>query len=82
MRMQGHAEHDDASYVPRELLEEWAARDPIERYRRVLLEEGVSEAELREAEERIRAEVERDLSLAEASPLPDPAFTYGGVYAE
>ena len=36
MRMEGHGVHDDASYVPRELLEEWAARDPIDRYRRWL----------------------------------------------
>src|SRR5438874_1916742 len=28
-RMRGHAEHDDASYVPKELFEEWEARDPI-----------------------------------------------------
>ena len=29
MRMRGHGEHDDFSYVPRELLEEYAKRDPI-----------------------------------------------------
>src|SRR5919201_6818435 len=33
LRMEGHAVHDDASYVPKELFEEWARRDPIERYR-------------------------------------------------
>ena len=38
LRMEGHAVHDDASYVPKELFEEWAARDPIERYRRWLRE--------------------------------------------
>ena len=30
MRMHGHAEHDPADYVPRELFEEWAQRDPVE----------------------------------------------------
>ena len=34
MRMHGHGAHDDMSYVPKELLEEWEARDPIERVRR------------------------------------------------
>src|ERR1700759_693072 len=29
MRMHGHAEHDPADYVPREMLEEWQKRDPV-----------------------------------------------------
>ena len=33
LRMEGHAVHDDAFYVPKELFEEWAKRDPIERFR-------------------------------------------------
>src|SRR3990170_4840149 len=33
LRMEGHAVHDDAFYVPKELFEEWARRDPIERFR-------------------------------------------------
>ena len=33
LRMEGHAVHDDAFYVPREMLEEWAKRDPLERFR-------------------------------------------------
>src|SRR5918912_797807 len=38
LRMEGHAVHDDASYVPRELFEEWAKRDPLERFRSWLRE--------------------------------------------
>src|SRR6201995_4289113 len=30
MRMHGHAEHDPADYVPAELHETWAKRDPVE----------------------------------------------------
>src|SRR5262245_55869545 len=30
-RMKGHAEHDDAGYVPRPVFEEWKKRDPIDR---------------------------------------------------
>ena len=33
LRMEGHAVHDDAFYVPKEMFEQWAAHDPIERYR-------------------------------------------------
>ena len=36
MRMRGHAEHDDMKYVPQEMLEEWAKKDPIARYERRL----------------------------------------------
>jgi TPP-dependent pyruvate/acetoin dehydrogenase alpha subunit len=32
MRMRGHAEHDDFSYVPKQMLETWSAKDPVERY--------------------------------------------------
>src|SRR5215203_697217 len=38
LRMEGHAVHDDASYVPREMFEEWGRRDPIERFRTWLRE--------------------------------------------
>ena len=30
MRMVGHAQHDAAEYVPREMLEYWKARDPLD----------------------------------------------------
>ena len=33
MRMHGHGAHDDMSYVPPEMLEEWSRRDPIEHLR-------------------------------------------------
>src|SRR5439155_577461 len=33
LRMEGHAVHDDAFYVPKHLFERWAEHDPLERYR-------------------------------------------------
>ncbi|MBS1536670.1 MAG: thiamine pyrophosphate-dependent dehydrogenase E1 component subunit alpha [Bacteroidetes bacterium] len=41
MRMRGHAEHDDFSYVSREELEYWKKRDPIDRYQKYLLTKKV-----------------------------------------
>src|SRR5260221_2935530 len=38
LRMEGHAVHDDAFYVPKDLFEEWARRDPTERFRTWLKE--------------------------------------------
>jgi TPP-dependent pyruvate/acetoin dehydrogenase alpha subunit len=82
MRMEGHAVHDDAFYVPQELLAAWAARDPIERCREHLRDH----AALTTAEdELIRSDVDellRDaLERAEASPLPDPETFHDDVYA-
>src|SRR5438552_5457947 len=82
LRMEGHAVHDDAFYVPKELFERWAEHDPIERYRRWLHEH----AELTDEEEdEIGAYVKKllndALQRAEESPLPDPSTLRDGVYA-
>ena len=37
LRMLGHAVHDGAEYVPRELLAAWEARDPVVGFRRKLV---------------------------------------------
>ena len=83
LRMEGHAVHDDAFYVPRELLEAYAKKDPIERYRRWLKEQNVLD-EVRDDE--INVEVKKLLNdamkRAEESPLPEPADLLTGVYAE
>lgn len=83
MRMLGHAMHDGAEYVPRELLAEWEARDPISRYEARLVESGVATpGELKEIDVEARERVDRALEIAQASPLPDPASLLRGVYAE
>ena len=46
MRMHGHAEHDPADYVPKEMYEEWAKKDPVELFEKVLLEAGVIDADV------------------------------------
>jgi TPP-dependent pyruvate/acetoin dehydrogenase alpha subunit len=83
LRMEGHAVHDDAFYVPKERFEEWAKRDPLERFRTWLREN----ADLTDAEEdAITTDVKRLLNdavrKAEDSPLPETATLTDGVYAE
>jgi TPP-dependent pyruvate/acetoin dehydrogenase alpha subunit len=83
MRMHGHGAHDDMSYVPDEMFEEWARRDPIESYaNRLVAEHGFRDEEI----ESIRAEVGRyvDECAARAldSPMPDPSEALEGVFAE
>jgi TPP-dependent pyruvate/acetoin dehydrogenase alpha subunit len=82
LRMEGHAVHDDAFYVPKELFEEWAKRDPVERFRTWLKEH----AELGDEEEdELTHDAKKLLSdaikRAEESPLPGPETLMDGVYA-
>lgn len=82
-RMKGHAEHDDASYVPKELFEQWQAKDPIDRFERHLLAGGLATAEELEAiVRRIHAELDAEVDFALASPMPPPERALEGVYAE
>ncbi|MCW2949333.1 MAG: hypothetical protein JWN41_346, partial [Thermoleophilia bacterium] len=81
LRMEGHAVHDDASYVPKEDFETWAAKDPIERTRKFLLESGMSEDEDEEIRSGVKRFLVEQLEKAEASPEPDPSTAATGVYA-
>lgn len=82
MRMDGHAIHDPAGYVPRELLEHWRRRDPIELFAKRLVDAGVLAGDgldgLRGAAD---AEVEQAYQAALAAPEPDPASLEEGVFA-
>jgi pyruvate dehydrogenase E1 component alpha subunit len=83
LRMEGHAVHDDAFYVPRELLEHWAAKDPIARYHRWLEDQGLLDPK---TDEEIQVAVKKLLNeavaRAEESPMPDPATLTDAVYAD
>ncbi len=82
-RMKGHAEHDSQSYVPKEELENWKRRDPIERYTRVLVESGTATAEdLAAVDRSVSQELDSDVAFAERSPFPSPEDTLKGVYAQ
>src|SRR5438045_349730 len=70
-RMRGHEEASGTSYVPKQLVEAWSAKDPLLRFEqwltaRKLLEEG--------GRERLRAELKPmvDRLVDEALAAPDP----------
>jgi pyruvate dehydrogenase E1 component alpha subunit len=79
MRMHGHAAHDDMKYVPKELVEEWRARDPIDRQAERLRQLGVDVEELR-AE--VAAEIAAAAEEALTTSMPDPATAVDGVFCE
>jgi TPP-dependent pyruvate/acetoin dehydrogenase alpha subunit len=83
MRMHGHAEHDPADYVPREMFEEWSKKDPVELFEHVLLDADVIDAD---TAKQIREDA-RQLAIAArrkalADPTPDPSDIEEGVYAD
>lgn len=81
-RRKGHAEHDDQRYVPEAELEEWAAKDPVDRYTRWLLAEGIVGADhLEMIEAKIKAELDAAVAEAENAPMPDPATAVEGVWS-
>lgn len=83
MRMKGHAQHDPAEYVPKEMLAYWKARDPIPRYEKYLTERGLWDAKAKaEIDARIERELDEDQKFAEESPLPDAKTAEQGVYCE
>ncbi len=83
MRMHGHGAHDDMSYVPDEMLEEWSQRDPIELYvQRLADEHGFEQREIDQIRESVAAYVDECAELAVASPMPDPQLASDGVFAE
>ena len=78
MRMHGHGAHDDMSYVPPELIEHWAARDPIDGFQKRLREDGIETESLHAA---VAETLERETEWALARPMPDPATAADGVFA-
>jgi TPP-dependent pyruvate/acetoin dehydrogenase alpha subunit len=82
LRMEGHAVHDDAFYVPKQMFEEWAKSDPIERFRTWLRDNAsMTDEEEDEITVGVKKVLNDALKRAEDSPLPDPASLLEGVYA-
>jgi TPP-dependent pyruvate/acetoin dehydrogenase alpha subunit len=81
-RVRGHSEADKADYVPKELREEWLAKDPIKRFEEYLSRENIlTEAEKAGIEARVKAAVNDAVTFAEQGPDPDPATVRDYVYA-
>jgi pyruvate dehydrogenase E1 component alpha subunit len=83
MRMHGHGAHDDMSYVPKGMLEEWARRDPIDRYaERLVTDWGFGSGEVEEIRSEVQAYVDECAARAVSLPMPEPALATEGVFAD
>lgn len=82
-RFQPHtSDDDDTRYRTKEELREWMAKDPMDRARRYVLEQGVTEADLTEMRGALDTEIEAAIAQAESEPDPRPEDAARHVYAE
>ena len=66
-RMRGHEEASGTKYVPKELMDVWAEKDPVKNYETFLLAEGViDEAFIENYRAEVKAEIDEALRLADA----------------
>ena len=80
-RRLGHAQHDPAEYVPKEMRAYWEARDPITLYEKFLTGEKLLDAKSKkEIEEKIDTLLAAERDFAENSPMPPPDLAELGVY--
>ncbi|NQY07123.1 MAG: dehydrogenase [Flavobacteriaceae bacterium] len=84
-RMRGHEEASGTKYVPQDLMDAWALKDPIENYKNYLVQEGILNEEI-EADYRaeIKKEINDNLKLAfeEEMITPDLSKELGDVYQD
>jgi TPP-dependent pyruvate/acetoin dehydrogenase alpha subunit len=78
----GHSRADPAKYRPDEEVAEWLAKDPIPRYRALLLDEGASEEQLAAIEADVAAEVDVATEEAKAGGIPGEDLLMKDVWAD
>ncbi len=70
-RMRGHEEASGTKYVPKELMEEWAKKDPVENFENYLIKEEVIDAKYAETiRKKIKKEIDEGLNEAFEEKLP------------
>lgn len=83
-RMRGHEEASGTKYVPRELMDAWAKKDPIDNYERWLLQEGIlTETRKKEIGDRYKKDILHavEVMFNEPEPVPDTEEELRDVYA-
>ena len=79
MRMHGHAAHDDMKYVPTEKVEEWRAKDPIDKQVQRVEALGIDTQTIRDE---VRAMIDAAVEEALKSPMPDGNTVLDGLFAD
>lgn len=84
-RMRGHEEASGTKYVPKELFEEWAEKDPVKNYEQYLVEQEVlTETLIEQIKEETKQYIEDELEIAYRAPSsikPNTTEELNDVYA-
>ena len=81
-RWRGHFEGDACVYRGKDELDEWVKKDPIPRFAKKLIDDGVlSKKELEKLQANVNSELQEAITFAEQSPLPQAADILDDVYA-
>ena len=82
-RYRGHSMSDPAKYRTREEVQKMREQsDPIETARKVLLEQGATEADLKKVDDEVKAIVQEAADFAQASPEPDEKELWTDILLE
>jgi len=83
MRLRGHAEHDDFAYVPKEMLAEWTAKDPVETYIKTLIKRGaITEDDVQALKKGTLADMIQAIDRALERPWPAAEEGFRNVFIE
>lgn len=81
-RWRGHFEGDSQRYRPREEVEQWMRRCPIDRIKGMLLAQGLlTEGEFAEMEQSLELRLDEAVKFAEESPFPEPQEALEDLFA-
>ncbi|OYU79563.1 MAG: dehydrogenase [Flavobacterium sp. BFFFF1] len=68
-RMRGHEEASGTKYVPQELMDMWAIKDPVDNFKKYLMEYGVLSSEKdEEIKSAIKSEIDENWALVQQEP--------------
>ena len=81
-RWSGHSKSDAQVYRTREEIRQWVERDPIEKYKKILINQKIlTEKEDRDLEKEVIGQLEKATKFARESPFPEPSEVEEDVYA-
>lgn len=81
-RWSGHSKSDAQVYRTREEIRQWVERGPIERYKKILINQKIlTEKEDRDLEKEVIGQLEKATKFARESPFPEPSEVEEDVYA-
>ena len=81
-RYRGHSMADPVKYRDNSEVEEWRINDPIDRFKALVLEEGlITPPEIEQIQNEIAKTIEEAIDYAKESPFPELDSIYDNVYA-